>query len=95
MDQTKFIKIAKKVMSDETPLVIEMDIRDAWMLLSGLQLLVRHPAVSQHTKDIWAHTARQIQEAIVTLHPEAQPLIEMGWNSDFDVDADGKPVRQH
>jgi hypothetical protein len=94
MNEKKFMAIGKRVMSDDTEIETTIDIKQAWILVSGLQLLCRHPGVSQAMKDIWTHTGRQLQEAIVTLHPDAEELLEMGWNTDFDVDENGKPVRQ-
>lgn len=94
MDEKKFMKIGTRVMSDDTEIETTIDIKQAWILVNGLQLLCRHPGVSQAMKDIWTHIGRQLQEAIVTLHPEAEELLEMGWNPDFDVDENGKPVRQ-
>ena len=92
--EEKFLEITKKVMSDDTPLPVMIDIMQAWLLVSGLQLLIKHPDVSQQMKDVWEHTARQFQEAIVELHPEAKELIEMGWNTDYDVDENGNFVNQ-
>ncbi len=94
MDEEKYVEILKEVMSDDSPLTVKMDIMQAWMLVSGLQLLTRHPEVNQQLKDMWTHTARQFQEAILEQHPEAEELIEMGWNTDFDVDENGNFVNQ-
>lgn len=97
MDEAKFMKIGTKVMSDDTEIEVTIDIKQAWVLVSGLQLLCRHPGVSPQMKDIWTHTGRQFQEAILVEHPEAEELMEMGWNTDFDVDEDGEFVnnRKH
>ncbi len=94
MDAKKFEAIGVKVMKDDTPLTVTIDIMQAWILVSGLQLLCRHPLVSQHMKDIWTHSGRQFQEAILEVHPDAEELMEMGWNEDFDVDENGDFVNQ-
>lgn len=94
MDEKKFMEIGKRVMSDDTEIETTIDIKQAWVLVSGLQLLCRHPEVSQTMKDIWTHTGRQFQEAIVTLHPDTEELLEMGWNTVFDVDENGKFINQ-
>lgn len=94
MNEKKFFEIGHRVMSDDTEIETVIDIKQAWVLVSGLQLLCRHPEVSEQMKTIWTHTGRQLQEAIVTLHPEAEELIEMGWNTDFDVDTNGDFVNQ-
>lgn len=92
--EEKYLEVLQKVMSDDTTIELEIDIMQAWLLVCGLQLLTRHPEVSQQMKDIWTHTAREFQEVILEVHPEAEELIEMGWNEDFDVDENGNFVNQ-
>ena len=92
--EKKFMDIGRKVMEDDTEIEVVIDVPQAWILVNGLQLLCRHPGVSQAIKDMWTHTGRELQEAIVTLHPEAEEMIEMGWNTKFDVDENGKFINQ-
>jgi hypothetical protein len=94
MDQTKYIEITRKVMSDKTPLQVDIDIVSAWLLVSGLQLTVKHPGISIHLKKQLTRIARAFQARIVEHHPEAEELLEMGWNENFDVDSDGEFVNQ-
>lgn len=94
MDAEQFVEIGVKVLKDDTPLTVTIDIMQAWILVSGLQLLCRHPGVSQQMKDIWTHSGRQFQEAIAEAHPDAEELMEMGRNTDFDVDEEGVFVNQ-
>jgi hypothetical protein len=93
MDEERFLEVTAKVMSDSTPLPLTIQIKEAWLLISGLQFLTRNPHLGKPTLAIFAHIAKQFQSAIVKLHPEANPLIEMGWDERFDVDrADGVDV---
>lgn len=81
-------------MSDKTPLQVDIDIMSAWLLISGLQLAVKHPGISVHMKKHLTRIGRAFQARIVEHHPEAEELLEMGWNSEFDVDENGDFVNQ-
>lgn len=88
MNDQQFIDATAKVMSDKTPLSLTIQIRDAWLLVSGLQLATRHPMVTEPMKGLLETIARQFQGVIVKAHPEAQPLLEMGWDSEYDVESE-------
>jgi len=78
------MQIVRKCMTDERPLTVNITIKDAWLLISGLQLAIRHPELHGNTKDNLFSTARQFQIAIEAAHPESHELIDMGWNAAFD-----------
>lgn len=84
MNKTQWIRIAGNVMRDRTPIALTITIRDAWLLVSGLQLATRHPEIDPTTKTFLEALARQFQGVIVEAHPEAGELLEMGWNQNFD-----------
>ena len=86
LSEQRFVELTAKVMSDETPLPVTIQIKEAWMLISGMQLCSRHPGLSRIMRDSLEHIGRQFQQSIVELHPEANPLINMGWDERFDVD---------
>jgi hypothetical protein len=90
MDEKKYVAITEKVMSDKTPLQVDIDIMSAWLLVSALQLTVKHPELSQPMKSMLTKIARAFQARIAEHHPEADELLEMGWNAAYDVDKDGK-----
>ncbi len=79
------IRVTSEVLTDETDLVVEMKIMHAWLLISALQLATRHPDLSDYMVTMLVTIANQFEEAIIDLHPGAQRLIEMGWDSTFDV----------
>lgn len=83
MDKSQWIRIAGNVMSDRQPIALTITIRDAWMLISGIQLATRHPELGP-TKQILIEIARQFQGVIIQAHPESEELLEAGWNQDFD-----------
>lgn len=66
-------------MSDETPLPVTISIKQAWLLISGLQLAVRHPEMSDLMRQDLEHIGKQFQQPIIELHPECYLLIEHGW----------------
>ena len=82
------MEIIKKVMSDKTVVPIQIDISDAWLLLSALQLVYRHPELSQFMKDAIFAYGDKFAERIIENHPAAAPLIQMGWDVSYDVEAD-------
>lgn len=94
MDEKKHWEVTERVMLDKTPLTVDIDIQSAWMLVSALQLTTRHPEISDVMKGILTKIARQFQGRIVETHPEAEELLEMGWNEAYDVDEDGDFVNQ-
>jgi len=62
---------------------------DMNILIDNLQLANRHPGISDMMKAHVERIARKFQAAIVEKHPQADTLIEMGWNTHFDVDEYG------
>lgn len=84
IDERKFMEITARVMSDKTPLPVVISIMQSWLLVSGLQLATRHPSLSPYMKDHLTEIARQFQDAIVAVHPEAKEPLEMGWNAEND-----------
>jgi hypothetical protein len=85
MDQNRYMDIVSRVMSDEQPLPVVINIKEAWLLVSGLQLATRHPEISEAMRAALTNIARQFQEAIEQAHPEAGECLEFGWDPDKDV----------
>lgn len=77
--------VAVKVMSDKTPIVMNLSIVDAWMCVSTLQLGTRHPHITEFQRGFFLQVARKFEAVIVEHHPEAKPLIDMGWDARFDI----------
>lgn len=77
-------QIATACMSDEKPLTVEITIKDAWLLLSGIQLATRHPELSVYMKDALFESGLKFQSAVEAVHPEAHEFIEMGWDKSLD-----------
>jgi len=89
ISEDEYMKITGQVMRDKSPLTVSLSIMEAWVLVSNLQLAHRHPGTSDAMKEYVQTIAKRFEAAIVEIHPEAEPLIEMGWNPQFDVDENG------
>src|ERR1041385_2165773 len=84
MNDDKAMEIVRECMSDETPLVVNIAIKDAWLLLCGIQLATRHPELSVYMKDSLFESGLKFQAMIEAVHPEAHEFIEMGWDKRLD-----------
>jgi hypothetical protein len=84
VSEEKFMRITAAVMSDETPLAVQINIKEAWLLISALQLAIRHPGLSPVMKQTLKKIARDFQQPITQRHPETARLFEMGWHPAYD-----------
>lgn len=84
MNDKQAMEIVRECMTDERLLDVKITIKDAWLLVSAIQLATRHPELSMYMKDALFSTARQFQVAIEAVHGEAHELMEMGWDTQFD-----------
>lgn len=76
--------ITRKAMSDDTPIAIDLVIHQAWMIIGGLQLTLRHPELPDTSRTMLTTIARTFQAGIVAVHPETEELLEMGWHEEYD-----------
>lgn len=88
MNEARYLAVTGQVMSDNTELMPIIHIKEAWLLISGLQLASRHPQVSGLMKQQWRDIADQFAEEIIRLHPEAETVIDIGWDETHDVEAE-------
>lgn len=93
IDEERFLEITAKALSDTLPLEMNLTIKDAWLVMSTLQLATRHPDVSAMQRAMFRELAKVYEAALVMRHPEAKPLIDMGWDERFDVDKHDEPDR--
>lgn len=92
MSDDQDFQIAYQVLSDERPLAVTIRIQEAWHLVAALQLACRHPGVNGPLQMVIERIAHQFQDAISAAHPEADELIQRGWNPACDVNEVGQPV---
>lgn len=57
----------------------------AFVLLGNIQLALRHPGNNGESAGIAREIGLNLQKAICAYVPEVEPLIEMGWDSSYDV----------
>ena len=87
MDKKRVMEIAFRVKADNIPLRIEISAWDAWLLLSLLQMSIRRQDV-KHNSLAQQHilvVGQQLQDAIVERHPQAEAILEMGWDEQYDA----------
>lgn len=71
------------------PVVLELTVAQALVLIVQLQLACRHPSNIGPTRRTAEGIARVIQDAIGRDSPEAGRLLERGWHEVFDVPREG------
>lgn len=76
---------AKPILSDERILPVEIHIHDAWILISGLQLALRHPGITAGLRGSLSDICGQFEGAITELYPEAAELLAQGRDPEQDV----------
>lgn len=86
--------VAGKAMADTTELPVTIQIRDAWMLLSAVQLASRHPELPPLLRQRIEEVGRQFQAAIAARHPDTSIVLEAGWNPEFDQPTAGSKRRR-
>ena len=69
----------------EPPILAEISRLDAYMLMCGLQLLTRHPDMSDAQIDAWRSFGRTLQDALAGEAPELAEMMEAGWDPARDV----------
>lgn len=85
LDDEKMLKIARAAMTDETPVPVTISVANLWFLVSALQFTVRMAATGDAFKDRLKNIAKQFQGAIEDAHPQVTRILNMGWDSAYDV----------
>lgn len=83
-EEARFMKVTREVMTDEALLQVNISIKEAWLLTSALQLATRHPGVKGKMKKSIVDIAKQFEQAIIDLHPEAAEPLALGWDPNRD-----------
>jgi hypothetical protein len=86
MNADQFIEATHRVMSDQTPLTVNISIMQAWLMVSAVQLAWRHPGLSGAMKRHLREIADQFGDRIVEIHPESRDLLDAGWQPEYDID---------
>ena len=64
---------------------MQVSTQEAFILVSQLQLALRHPGNCGPTSDVARDIAMTLQQGIMSQVPEAKGLLERGWETAFDV----------
>lgn len=78
---------AVKRWKDRPPIVVGLHRIDAYSIICGLQLLMRHPDIGERMRETFEGFGRVLQEE-VSDDPEIYALLESGWNPAADVPRD-------
>ncbi len=87
--ETKFMAILKTIYSDHNRNIIaELTPWEAHMITSLIQLAYRHPGLSPIMKFNAKKTGAYFQKMVVDQYPDAKEEMDLGWNTDYDVDVE-------
>lgn len=84
MDDREALDIIEKVMTDHDRVSFGLTTMDVYLLISYLQLAYRHPSISKVLRGHMRHITGEIMQAITPKYPDAIPIIEKGWDAQFD-----------
>lgn len=94
LNDEEFMRLARPAMTDPTPLPVSISIADAWSLVSALQFTVRISQTGPQFKARLKDIAHQFQGAIEDAHPQVTRVLNMGWDSAYDVPATPKAAQE-
>ncbi len=80
------MQIAKKVMIDENTYTLQISLADTWIIVSIMQLALRHPNIGGALKIRTHELCDLFINQITTYHPEAANLLEMGFDHQHDIE---------
>lgn len=86
-DAVELLLAAYKRWEDLPPVVFGMARHDAYSLICGMQLLLRHPDIGEPMREVFESFGRHLQEEISDA-PELYAMLEAGWNPAADVPRD-------
>lgn len=88
-EEKRRLKVTAEVMQDNSPVIVDIDIAGAWMIVAALQAVTRYSNLGDYMIVKLTEIARLFQSMIVTAHPEAEELLEAGWNPEMDIERGG------
>jgi len=82
---TPDMELTRAIMTDDSEVEINIDVRSVWLLLSACQMMTRHPHITDQLKDAYESIGHQLEVGVTNQHPAAADLIALGWDIDHDV----------
>ncbi|GEM_PF-2522008 len=92
--EEQFLEEAKKIMQDDAPMPMVSTVRDLWLVISGVQVACRHPQMSSYVLNNLQRITQEWIDSIAEHHPDAKELMEMGWQTEHDVDSEGVSTKE-
>lgn len=88
MDEQRGLQLAGLAMTNEETLNVGLKIRETWLIVNALQLMVTHPGLHEPLRSISEEIGRALGARIVEVLPEVGELLEMGWHREADIEQD-------
>ena len=86
--ETEFVRDMHDVLLVKGPVLeLKLNRLDAWMLLTGIQLALRHPRNTGPTSVVLRSIAERLIGLVATT-PVLRQMAELGFNPDYDVPAE-------
>lgn len=88
MDKQEGLRQAGLALSSDKEITTTLPIRELWLVVSALQLMVTHPGLHEPLKTISEQIGRKLGTQIVEALPEVEELLTKGWQREYDVEQD-------
>ena len=79
----------------DLPVNFSIDGLTTFMIISQLQLAMRHPGNRGQTSQVVRDIVIDLQNQLQTRSPDIKPILDKGWHPEFDVDIDEKITQVH
>ena len=83
-NKSEFDQIIEKIVNSPEVLTIKTTPEKLFILISWLQLALRHPHESISKQEVELLTYK-LAEILTSVIPEAQSLLDLGWRSEYDI----------
>lgn len=76
-----FIREASPAMMSDQVLLIPWSVRQIWLLVSAVQMVVRHSEMEADTRAALVDFAHQLEPVLLAHHPDVAELLAAGWKA--------------
>jgi len=91
MDEQEGLNLVAQVFGSDKEIDVKLPIRELWLIVSGLQLMVTHPSLHEPLQTISEGIGRRLGALIVAELPQVGELLEQGWHREYDYIEQGEP----
>lgn len=78
------MELSKRVFGDESAVMINLTVAQVWIAVTNFQFVVIHPDLPVTMRKMVTHIAHQFETAIIAIHPDAEDLLDAGWDRKQD-----------